>query len=70
MISRKMNISLKVIIDIDGSLTNYNKFIKKYAIPYFENRYGMYVVNADALEIEDIFDFKGFYEKRDTMHQE
>ena len=64
MISRKMNISPKVIIDIDGSLTDYNKFIKKYAIPYFENRYGMYVVNAEALEIEDIFDFKGFYEKK------
>lgn len=53
-----MKFALKIIFDIDGTLTDYNAFVKETAIPYFEKQYGWTVVHPDALEIEDIFDIK------------
>ena len=44
-----------IIFDIDGTLTEYKRFIRKYAVCYFEKKYGLKAVNADALEIRDIF---------------
>ena len=44
-----------VICDIDGTLTEYRRFIRKYAVPYFEKKYGLKVIDAGGLEIEDIF---------------
>lgn len=49
---------MKVIFDIDGTLTDYNTFVKKTAIPYFTKSYGWNVVNPNALEIEDVFEIK------------
>lgn len=52
---------MKVFFDIDGTLTNYNEFVKKYAYPYFTSKYGMNVVYPEKLEIEDIFDMENFF---------
>lgn len=45
-----------VIFDIDGTLTDFNKFIWENAVGYFKKKYGFNVMNPDELEIEDIFD--------------
>ena len=49
---------MKIILDTDGTLTDFNKFIMENAIPYFEQNYGLEVIYPNALEIEDIFDIK------------
>lgn len=46
---------MKIIFDNDATVTNYEKFIDRHAIPYFRNRYNLEIVNSNALEIEDIF---------------
>ena len=52
---------MKLIFDIDGTLTDYNKYLKNNAISYFEKNYGMTVKNPNKLEIEDIFDMDNFF---------
>ena len=47
-----------VVFDIDGTLTDFNKYISKKAIPYFKKKYHFEVKNPDALEISDILDLK------------
>lgn len=49
---------MKIIFDNDATVTEYEKFIDKYAIPFFRKRYGLSVVNPNALELEDIFELK------------
>jgi len=49
---------MRIVFDIDGTLTDYNRFVQKRAVKYFKSKYNMEVVNADALEIEDAFDIK------------
>ena len=47
-----------IAFDIDGTLTDYRKFIRKTAFPYFEKKYGMKAVALNELEPEDIFKIK------------
>ena len=47
-----------IIFDIDGTLTDFNKFISDKSIPYFKKHYHLRVKNPSALEISDIFDIK------------
>ena len=56
-----MSGTILIVFDIDGTLTDYNKYIKDTAIPYFQNRYNLKIINQNALEIEDIFDIKASY---------
>jgi len=49
---------MKIAFDIDGTLTDYNKFVKKHALDYFISKYNMIVRNSEALEIEEILDMK------------
>lgn len=49
---------MKIIFDTDGTLTDFNEWIQKYAILYFEKNYGYTVVYPDELEIEDMLDLK------------
>lgn len=49
---------MKIIFDLDGTLTDFNSFILKNAIPFFKNKYKLDVINQEALEIEDIFDIR------------
>lgn len=55
---------MKIILDTDGTLTDFNKFIKENAIEYFETKYGMEIVYPDMLEIQEIFDMKNFFIKK------
>lgn len=52
---------MKIILDNDGTITDFNKFVEENAIKYFEEKYGMRVVYPNKLEIEDIFDMKNFF---------
>lgn len=49
---------MKIVFDIDGTLTNYNEFVKNKAIPYIKSKYQLEVINPNALEIEDVFDIE------------
>ena len=59
-----MGDNMKIIFDTDGTLTDFNKFIKDNAIEYFKNEYGMKVVYPDKLEVEDIFDMDNFFKDK------
>lgn len=49
---------MKIIFDNDATVTEYEEFIDRYAVPFFKRRYGLDVVNPNALELEDIFELK------------
>ncbi len=53
-------IMVKIIFDIDATVTKFSLFIEKHAIPYFLSK-GMKIINKDALEIEDIFDMENYF---------
>ncbi|MBD8923213.1 hypothetical protein EGR52_07305, partial [bacterium] len=55
---------MKIILDTDGTMTDFNYFISNEAIPYFKNKYNMEVINYSSLEIQDIFDMDNFFTKR------
>jgi len=55
---------MKLVFDIDGTLADFNKYIKNNAIHYFEKNYGMSVKYPNKLEIEDIFDMDNFFAKK------
>lgn len=55
---------MKLVFDIDGTLTDFNTLLKKYAYEYFEKKYNMVVVNPNALEVEDIFDMDNFFKNK------
>lgn len=61
---------MKIIFDTDGTLTNFNKFINLNALKYFEQEYGMKIVNPKALELEDIFDMDNFFTKKYIIDKE
>lgn len=52
---------MKIVFDTDGTLTDFNKFIRDNAYVYFKDEYGMDVVYPDKLEIEDILDMNTFF---------
>lgn len=52
---------MKIVFDTDGTLTDFNKFIRDNAYVYFKKEYGMTVVYPDKLEIEDILDMDNFF---------
>lgn len=54
---------MRIIFDIDGTLTDYNKYIQNTAVPYFEKHYGMVVKYPHLLELEDILDMNTFFAK-------
>lgn len=56
-----LELLMKVIFDIDGTLTDYNLYIQKNAITYFQKKYKMYIKYPNALEVEDIFDMDAFF---------
>lgn len=49
---------MKIILDTDGTLTDFDEFIYKYAVPYFEKNYGYSIVYPNKLEIEDKLDLR------------
>lgn len=61
---------MKLVFDLDGTLTDFNSFIVKNALPFFKNKYGLEVINKDALEIEDIFDIRNQLRKNNAISTE
>ena len=61
---------MKIVFDLDGTLTDFNSFIVKNALPLFKNKYGLEVINKEALEIEDIFDIRNQLRKNNTISME
>ena len=55
---------MKIVFDIDGTLTDYGQFLKETAYPFFQRKYQMPVVFPDCLEPEDIFDMDRFFQKK------
>lgn len=49
---------MKIILDTDGTLTDFNEWVLENAIPYFKKNYGFEVVYPNELEIEDILAIK------------
>lgn len=49
---------MKIVFDFDGVLTDFNRFVQKNGLDYFQKKYQMTIVNPDELEIEDIFDME------------
>ena len=52
---------MRIILDTDGTMTNFNEFIQQEAIPFFKNKYGMRIVAPEKLEIQDIFDMDNYF---------
>lgn len=46
---------MRIVFDLDGTLTDFNAFIRTYAVPFFQKKHNLKVVNENGLEIEDIF---------------
>lgn len=61
---------MKIILDTDGTTTNFNKFMQEEAIPYFQKKYGMEIVNPEELEVEDILDMKNFFQKKYSITEQ
>ncbi|MGN0505767.1 MAG: 1-acyl-sn-glycerol-3-phosphate acyltransferase [Lachnospiraceae bacterium] len=55
---------MKIIFDIDGTLTDYRKFIEQNALPFFMKKYGMKAVSPQKVEIEDILNMHGYFQER------
>ena len=55
---------MKIVFDIDGTLTDYSGFLKKTAYPFFQRKYQMSVVFPTCLEPEDVFDMKRFFQDK------
>lgn len=52
---------MKIVFDIDGTLTNFNKYIRENAINYFIKKYNMPVKYPNKLEIQEIFDMDNYF---------
>lgn len=61
---------MNIIFDLDGTLTDFNAFIEKNAIPFFEKKYNMVVADPNALELEDIFDIKNYLYRQGLSEKE
>lgn len=55
---------MRIVFDIDGTLTDYSHFIKETAYPFFHRKYQMPAVFPDCLEPEDIFDMDHFFQEK------
>lgn len=61
---------MKLIFDNDGTALDFNRFIDETAIPYFTKKYGMEIINPEALELVDILDMKSFFSKKYSTNEE
>ena len=67
---RGKGITMKIILDTDGTMTDFNAYIKEKAIPYFQKHYGMTIQNPNALEVEDIFQMDDFFAQKYQLSKE
>lgn len=55
---------MRIIFDLDGTITDFNCFIEKVALPYFKRKYRLDIANLDKLEIEDILNIQQIFKER------
>lgn len=55
---------MRIIFDIDGTMTDYHAYIETYALPWFYKRYGLRSIKPDWLELEDILDLQAMLQMR------
>lgn len=55
---------MKIIFDIDGTMTNFHAYIKTYALPWFCQKYGLLPCKEDELELEDILDLQNVIQEQ------
>ena len=55
---------MKIILDTDGTLTDFNKYVADNAYKYFTKKYNMPIKYPYKLEIEDIFDMDNFFQQK------
>ena len=55
---------MRIIFDLDGTITDFNCFIEKIALPYFKRKYRLDIVNLDKLEIENILNMQPIFKKK------
>lgn len=48
----------RVGFDIDGTLTNFEKFVFSHAVNYMKRKYNMNVVNSDGYDVDKAFDIE------------
>lgn len=51
---------MRIILDNDGTVTEFNTFIEEYALPYFKEKYDLDVKYPATLEIEDKLDLTNY----------
>lgn len=61
---------MKLYFDNDATLVDFQKFIRKCAIPYFQKKYHLEIQNPDVLEIEEIFDLKSYLLQQGCKEEE
>ena len=61
---------MKIILDTDGTMTDFNQYIKERAIPYFQKKYEMNIQDPNALEVEDIFKMDEFFMQKYHVSEE
>jgi uncharacterized HAD superfamily protein len=49
---------MRIGFDIDGTLTNFEKFVFDHAISYMQKNFGMAVVNNNGYDLDEVFDIE------------
>ena len=61
---------MRIGFDIDGTLTNFEKFVLDNAITYMKKKYDMDVVNKNGYDIDQVFDVENQLLKRGYSNEE
>ena len=61
---------MKIILDTDGTLTDFNDFVKKNAYDFFQKKYHMEIKFPEKLEIAEIFDMENFFMEKYNCNKE
>lgn len=49
---------MNIIFDIDGTITDFEKFVLKRATPYIKKKYGIDATNLDGYDIDQVFELE------------
>lgn len=49
---------MKIIFDVDGTMTDFHAYIQSCALPWFHRKYGLLPLKKNELELEDILDLR------------
>lgn len=57
---------MNIIFDIDGTITDFEKFVLKRATPYIKKKYGIDATNLDGYDIDQVFELEKKYQELGT----